>query len=221
MEKIIDKFKKKGRTIPFADRLPCKVLKAERGIVTPDIWKNCRHDAYPWYESSEMEGKYLIVTTDPLPEEYAALLDCIITESNFSPESYPTGKRIKELHSSEIFKKREPREWYRIPPNFSAKMSEAFKIALGISKPIEEMRGIWSAIHSNFMEGKISINEDGKVIPYTIADTNHTATCCIELFNIIGAEFKVKLVKTSLGAKTMNALESEKYYRVESMRGIK
>src|SRR3989338_8813571 len=114
-----------------------------------------------------------------------------------------------------------PEVWNEFPKETAEKLAQWFKNVVGVDEPLEEIFEVWSAVHSNFLEGRFSVKEGTNTIPYTIADTNHTSSCCIELFNIVGKEFKAKYVKPCLGAKIAKALEADIYYRVENLKGIK
>ncbi|MBI5375468.1 MAG: hypothetical protein HZA77_08540 [Candidatus Schekmanbacteria bacterium] len=212
----------KGINPLIAEKLPCEALKVDIGIVAPEVWgRNCQYDAAPWYNSSEFNGKFLIVSNSALSENFEKYLETTISSSDFQPQNYPGKNEIKKLALSAKFKSCEPHGWLGFPVETKERLAQAFKNNVGIPDTIEEIFESWDAIHANFMEGKIALTDEGKTIPYTIAETNRTGTCCVELFNIIGAEFREKLVKPCLGAKIMQALEADRYYKVESIKGTK
>ena len=207
VEKLKTQLDDEQKNYALAVKLPCEALKAETGIVAPEVWNlNCRHDAAPWYYASKLNGKYLVVSDNRLSSEYEALLEVIVKESDFTSESYPSKEEIKKLADSPKFKEQRPEGWLGFPEDAKTRLATAFKNNVGIDDSIDDIFKGWDAIHANFMEGKYTIEEEGKHIPYTIADTNHTGSCCVELFNIVGSEFKTKLVKPCLGAKIMKAL---------------
>ncbi|RMF92964.1 MAG: hypothetical protein D6734_11075 [Candidatus Schekmanbacteria bacterium] len=203
----------------LAVKLPCESLKAQIGIVSPEIWNlNCRYDAAPWYYASNYNGKYLVVSDERLPSKYEEMLEVIVNESDFSPDSYPSREEIETLAESSKYKSQVPEGWLAFPPESKSRLADAFKNSVGIDDSIDEIFRFWDAVHSNFIEGKFAVEKNGETIPYTITDTNHTSSCCVELFNIVGREFKVKYVKPCLGAKIMKALEADRYYEVKSVK---
>ena len=219
VEMLKNKLQDEKKNFSLAVKLPCEALKAETGIVAPEVWNlNCRHDAAPWYYASKLNGKYLVVSDNRLSSEYEKLLEVIVKESNFNSESYPQKEELKKLAESPKFKEQIPEGWLGFPDEAKSRLADAFKNNVGIDDSIDDIFKGWDAIHANFIEGKYTIEENGQLIPYTIADTNHTGSCCVELFNIVGSEFKTKLVKPCLGAKIMKALEADRYYRVESTK---
>ena len=82
--KPCNEFPQNGIAIPVADKLSCKALNVNIAMITPDIWKNYRRDASPWYESSQMAKKYCIALKDTLTEKYKHFLECVICENNFN-----------------------------------------------------------------------------------------------------------------------------------------
>ncbi|OGL39913.1 MAG: hypothetical protein A3C43_01475 [Candidatus Schekmanbacteria bacterium RIFCSPHIGHO2_02_FULL_38_11] len=222
LEALKSMFKKEGTEIYCAQRVPCELFRVEIGYSAPEVWKvTCKHDAAPWYNTSDKNGKFLVLSSKPLSPEFEKYLETTITKSDFQPQGYPSKEEIKALANSEIFNRKKPEGWVEFPKETAEKLAQGFKNVVGVDEPLEEIFEVWSAVHSNFLEGRFSVKEGTNTIPYTIADTNHTSSCCIELFNIVGKEFKAKYVKPCLGAKIAKALEADIYYRVENLKGIK
>ncbi len=221
LETLKSMLKKEGTDVYCAQRVPCELLRVEIGYSSPDVWKvTCKHDAAPWYEASDKKGKYLVLSSKPLPSEFKKYHETTIQKSDFQPQKYPSKEEIKSLANSEIFNRKKPEGWVEFPKETAEKLSQGLKNVVGVGESLEEIFEVWSAVHSNFLEGRFSVKEGGNTIPYTIADTNHTSSCCAELFNLVGKEFKIKYVKPCLGAKIAKALEADIYYRVESLKGI-
>jgi len=221
-EKLKEELKKDGTELYSAQRVPCELLKADIGYAAPEVWKvTCKYDAAPWYDASDKAGKFLVLSSKPLHANYEKYLETTIKGSDFQPPNYPAKEDIKSLANSETFKKRKPKGWVEFPKETAEKLAAGIKTITGVDEPLEQIFEVWSAVHDNFLEGRFAIKEGENTVPYTIADTNHTSSCCVELFNLAGEEFRVKLVKPCLGAKIIKALEADKYYRVESRKGTK
>ena len=221
-EKLKEILKNEGTELYCAQRVPCELLKVDIGYAAPEVWKvTCKHDAAPWYDASGKAGKFLVLSSKLLPQEYEKYHETTIQKSDFQPPNYPTKGEIKSLANSETFKRKKPKGWVEFPKETAEKLAQGFKTVVGVDEPLDQIFEVWSAVHANFLEGRFAIKEGKNTVPYTIADTNHTSSCCVELFNLAGEEFRVKFVKPCLGAKIAKALEADKYYRVESSKGIK
>ena len=72
------------------------------------------------------------------------------------------------------------------------------------------------ANHANFIEPVYYIQEDQRIIPYSIAPTKFVCSACLEFFNIIGASFDKKFVIPCPGAVIFAGLPVNKYVEVET-----
>jgi hypothetical protein len=50
--------------------------------------------------------------------------------------------------------------------------------------------------------------------PYSIADTVHISSCCVELFNLLDSNEETLLVRPCIGSVIVKVLEKDRYYRV-------
>ena len=73
-----------------------------------------------------------------------------------------------------------------------------------------------TANHGNFINPHFFIEDGGSVIPYSIDRSAHLCSSCVELFNILGVQFKKKLVAPCPGASLFARLEPDAYLLVES-----
>ena len=209
-----------GKEIQIADEvyIPCRVLRKsmEIGCVRPSAWEGFCKRRTSWYLNSEKAGKFLVVSNQPL--ELSGLGNPIlITESNFKPDRLPTSEEIVELIQSVSFQKRKPRIWDKIDPiekDFQKRWGERH----GINEPFdfEKTFMIHSANHSNFITPKFYVDVNGAKVPYSIADSAHVCSSCIEFFNILGEQWPVKYVVPCIGAVQFAHLPKDQYFEVLS-----
>jgi hypothetical protein len=50
--------------------------------------------------------------------------------------------------------------------------------------------------------------------PYSVADSTHIGTCCVELFNLLGTNEDALLVRPCIGSVIVKVLEKNRYYLV-------
>jgi hypothetical protein len=70
------------------------------------------------------------------------------------------------------------------------------------------------ANHANFIEPIYYLETDQGPAPYSIARTKFVCSACLELFNIIGADWKRKLVVPCPGAALFAGMATNRYYEV-------
>jgi hypothetical protein len=76
-----------------------------------------------------------------------------------------------------------------------------------------------SANHSNFLDPKFFIKLDGLIVPYSIADSLHVCSSCLEFFNVLGSEWLVKYVVPCIGAVLFGRLPIDRYFKVNVING--
>ena len=169
-----------------------------------------------WYLNSEKAGKFLVVSNQPL--ELSGLGNPIlITESNFKPDRLPTSEEIVELVQSVSFRKRKPRIWDKIEP-IEKDVQKRWVERHGINEPFDFDKTfmIHSANHSNFITPRFYIILNEAKVPYSISDSAHVCSSCIEFFNILGEQWPVKYAVPCIGAVQFAHLPQDHYFRVET-----
>ena len=197
----------------------CEVLREEIGYAEPAVWSViCRHDAAPWYNASKFAGKYLVVASFPL-EDFSEFLETTITPVSFDPPAMPDRAKQKELAEDPAYKSREPKDWGAFP----AEMGEA--IVQGLAKmhnaepeQFEDLLETWTAVHANFAVPLYRAGNDYADAPYSIADSAHISSCCVELFNLLDSPEKALLVRPCIGAVIVQPLERDTYYLVHIIK---
>ena len=75
---------------------------------------------------------------------------------------------------------------------------------------------IHSANHSNFITPEFYVDVNGAKVPYSISDSAHVCSSCIEFFNILGEQWPVKCVVPCIGAVQFARLPQDQYFEVLS-----
>jgi hypothetical protein len=208
--------KGKGVEMVRAERNPCEALRGEIGYAEPHTWDViCKHDAAPWYHASRYAGKTLVVSSSPLGQEFEPLLETTIELSPFKPGTFPSQEELRQLATDSAYLARQPEGWGAFPEE----MGEA--IVQGLSKMIgkpfgtfEKLLITWTAVHANFVNKRYRAGKALIDAPYSVSDTTHISSCCVELFNLLGSKENALLVRPCIGAVIVNALKKDQYYLV-------
>jgi hypothetical protein len=211
------------RKIELADeaRIPCRVLRpsAEIMFLAPPAWNGFCKRRTSWYRKSEMAEKLLIVSNSPLdsPDLENPI---IIKESNFKPDRFPSSDEISQLIQSREYQKRKPWEWDNPDPlekDFYQRWFERNRT----KEPFDFAKILLShsANHSNFIDPKFFENVDGEKAPYSISNSIHVCSSCLEFFNILGKQWPVKYVVPCIGAVQFAHLPIDQYFEVRIQRG--
>ena len=206
----------KGIEMVRAERNPCETLKIEVGYAEPHVWDViCKHDAAPWYRASEHAGENLVTSTSPLEQEYEQFLETTIELSPFKPENLLSEEELKQLATDGEYLSRQPEGWGKFPKE----MGEA--IVQGLSKmtgkpfgTFEKLLITWTAVHANFVNKRYRAGKELMDAPYSVSDTVHISSCCVEIFNLLGSKERALLVRPCIGAVIINALKKDQYYLV-------
>jgi hypothetical protein len=222
LERIGENLKHGEITMAEEAHIPCRALRSSLDIclVLPRAWQGFCRRRTSWYGSSQKAGRFLIVSNRPLPvsEDGRAIL---LRESNFKPDRLPTFEEVKEMAASRSFQKKKPSAWDKIDffeKDFYRKWFErlAGKDRLGF----EEALIYHSANHANFLDPKFFILLDAGKAPYSIADSLHACSSCLEFFNILGGEWPIKYVTACSGAVRYARLPRDQYFSVCDSIGI-
>jgi hypothetical protein len=209
------------RKIELADeaRIPCRVLRpsAEIMFLAPPAWNGFCKRRTSWYRKSEMAEKLLIVSNSPLdsPDLENPI---IIKESNFKPDRFPSSDEISQLIQSREYQKRKPWEWDKPDPlekDFYQRWFERNRIKEPFD--FEKILLSHSANHSNFLDPQFFENVNGEKAPYSISNSIHVCSSCLEFFNILGKQWPVKYVVPCIGAVQFAHLPMDQYFEVKTL----
>jgi hypothetical protein len=203
-------------------RIPCRVLRESMNIVfiAPPAWNGFCKRRTSWYRKSNMAGKFLIVSNSPLdvPDLESPI---IIAGSNFMPDRLPNPDEISQLVQSKEYQKRKPSEWDKPDPL----ENDFYQRWFGRQQrkepfDFEKILLSHSANHANFLDPKFFINLNGTMVPYSIADSIHVCSSCLEFFNILGSQWPVKYVVPCIGAVQFAHLSMDHYFEVKTLRAV-
>lgn len=198
-------------------RIPCRVLRPsmEIGYVASSAWDGFCKRRTSWYWKSEKAAQFLIVSSFflDLPDFKNSI---IITESDFKPNRFPTSEEICELIKSEEYQKSKPRAWDK-PDPFEKDFYQRWFERNDINEPFDFHKILMShsANHANFLDPQYFTTLNGAKVPYSIADSIHVCSSCLELFNILGEQWSLKYVVPCIGAVQFAHLPIDQYFEVK------
>jgi len=204
------------KTVAEEAHIPCRALRSslEIGLVLPSAWQGFCKRRTSWYASSEKSGRFLAVSNRPLT---ISGHDCsiLIRESDFKPDRLPSFEEVKEMAASRAFQEKKPSVWDKIDffeKDFYRRWSEQLggKDHLGF----EELLIYHSANHANFLDPIFCVPLESGKAPYSIADSLHACSSCLEFFNILGGEWPLKYVTACSGAVRYARLPRDQYFSV-------
>jgi hypothetical protein len=206
--------------LPDEARIPCRVLRASKEIafLAPPAWNGFCKRRTSWYRKSKMEGKFLIVSNSPLdgPDLEGSI---IIAGSKFMPDRLPNPGEISQLVRSKEYQKRKPSEWDKPDPlenDFYQRWFERQQRKEPFD--FDKILLSHSANHANFLDPKFFVKLNGTIVPYSIADSIHVCSSCLEFFNILGGQWPVKYVVPCIGAVQFAHLPMDQYFEVRTQR---
>lgn len=216
LKKVRENLGKKGIELVEEARIPCRVLRTsvEAGYVVPLTWEGFCKRRTSWYLGSEKAGKFLVVSNGPL--NHSGLGNPIlIMNSDFIPDRLPTSSEAAELAQSRSFQRAKPQSWDKPHPlekDFYQRWFERNRV----NEPFDFDKILLShsANHANFIDPKFFIDLNGRKVPYSIADSVHVCSSCLEFFNILGDQWPVKYVVPCIGAVQFAKLPIDHYFRV-------
>jgi hypothetical protein len=211
-----ENLEERGIELPDEARIPCRVLRASTDVVflAPPAWSGLCKRRTSWYRQSEMAGKFLVVSTSPL--NLPVLRNPItITESNFRPDLLPNSEEISQLIQSREYEKRKPSEWDKPDPlekEFYQRWFERSRMREPFD--LDKILRSHSANHANFIDPRFFVDGKETKAPYSIADSLHVCSSCLEFFNILGEQWTTKYVVPCIGAVQFARLRADQYFEV-------
>lgn len=214
-----------GHTLYETRKTVCLPLakKIRIGFVPPDIWQSyelCRRQL-SWYTVSRYAGMYLVVSDTRLgaPD---LVPTTVIRKSKFKPSRLPVmdnGER-QALIGRTSYQNAVPEQWGNLD-DMDPKLQEKWLKIMGVrDMSYEDLFISHCANHANFIEPVyFTKGTDDAPIPYSIGKTNQVCSACLEMYNIIGAQFRDKLVVPCPGAALFAGMGVNRYYAVQTVNG--
>lgn len=184
-------------------------------IVPPHVWNETCGRQGSWYRTSDKSGLYLIVSAFELEPPYAVFRAAVITDSNFAPPRLATPEEKDALLGDPSLRERMPEEW-RYVAETEKRIYLRWARRLGAN--VEDYDILYrshTANHANFIHPRFFVEENGLPIPYSIDRSAYLCSCCVELFQVLGADFDKKLVAPCPGATIYARLKPDRYLLVE------
>ncbi|MCP4579722.1 MAG: hypothetical protein GY846_25915 [Deltaproteobacteria bacterium] len=188
--------------------------KIDLGYVPPGAWEAydlCKRQL-SWYKTSPHFGQILVVSSRNLAP-WGLVEEVRISNSKFRCRTFPGPDEQLALLDRESYQAAKPKAWEKIDSDEKKRNGRWLKI-MGIHRlSYEELFVTHCANHANFIEPEYFL-EGEEPIPYSLGKTTHLCSACLELFNIIGSEWKKKLVAPCPGAVLFAGMTSNRYYEV-------
>jgi hypothetical protein len=221
LEKVRKSCKEEGIELKDEARIPCRVLRTswEVGYLTPPAWYGLCKRRTSWYWESEKAGKVLVVSNTSLdPLDVGNPI--VITESSFKPDRLPSPKEITRLIKSETYQQRKPSVWENIEP-VEKEFYQTWFERHRANEPFDfdNIFASHSANHSNFIDPKYFVTQNGLISPYSIAGSSYVCSSCLEFFNILGEQWPIKYVVPCIGAVLFAHLPMDQYFEVRDQKG--
>ena len=219
LKRVRENLEERKIELPDEARIPCRVLRPTTEVIflAPAAWNGFCKRKTSWFRKSEMAGKFLIVSRFPLdlPDLENPI---IIMESNFKPDRLPKSDEIFLLIRSKEYQTRKPAEWDK-PDPLEKDFYQRWFERNPINKPFDFDKILMShsANHADFIDPKFFINVNGAKAPYSIADSLHVCSSCLEFFNVLGEQWPVKYVVPCIGAVQFAHLPVDQYFRVNAV----
>ncbi len=218
LRKVKENIEQSGGELDDEIRIPCRVLRTSREIsyCAAPAWDGFCKRRTSWYEKSGKAGKFLVVSNTPF--EYLNIGNpIIITESDFIPPRLPSPDELPQLIKAQEFQNKKPSIWEKVDPLDK----QFYQTWFERHRPNElfdfdKIFAYHSANHANFLKPKFFVKLDGATVPYSIADSLHVCSSCLEFFNILGGQWKVKYVTPCIGAVMFARLPANRYFEVNT-----
>jgi len=206
----------KGIKLKFAKGVVCTPLDEINKIscVAPEVWDETCARQGSWYRASDKSGLFLVVSSfdvEELKDKKAGTL----RQVDFHPPKLATLEDKKALAEDPDFVQKVPFRW-RQATELEKRVFLRWAARLGSdTEDFDWLHLTHTANHANFVKPRLFIRENETVIPYSIDRSAHLCSCCAEIFQVLGAEYKKKLVVPCPGAVLFARLEPDKYLLVE------
>ena len=182
--------------------------------VAPEVWDETCARQGSWYRASEKDGLFLMISSFDV-EELKDKKAGTIRRVDFHPPKAATLEDKKALAGDPDFDRKVPARWRKIS---DVEKRIFLRWAARLGSETEDFDLLYvshTANHANFVNPRFFIREGETIIPYSIDRSAHLCSSCVELFQVLGAEHKKKLVAPCPGATIFARLEPDEYLLVE------
>ena len=181
--------------------------------VAPEVWGETCSRQGSWYRASDKNGLYLVISSFEL-KGYEGKKTATITKSDFVPPRHASPEEKEEMILDPAFADKMPAAWTHVD-NLEKRIYLRWARRLG--SDVADYDALYlthTANHANFIMPRFFIEKDSHIIPYSIDRSAHLCSCCVELFQIVGAAYPEKLVRPCPGACIFARLEPDQFLRV-------
>lgn len=206
----------RGTKIKSAKGVVCTPLDEinKVSLVAPEVWDETCARQGSWYRASDKNGLHLVISSFEI-EDIAQKKAATIRLCSFQPPRLADAETKREMTEDPRFLERVPDRWQNVS---ELEKRVYLRWANRLGSEVEEFDFLYltqTANHANFIEPRFYVVEDGEVIPYSIDRSAHLCSCCLELFQVIGGEYRKKLVAPCPGATIFARLKPDEYLLVE------
>jgi hypothetical protein len=181
--------------------------------VSPEVWNGTCKRQGSWYRKSGKNGQYLIISSFEV-DDLERYKEATITQSDFVLPRSVTLEEKREMVEDEKFRARVPKEWY-VVSDMEKRLWTRWARRLGSEEDWDSLFLTHTACHANFINPRFFIQSDGQEIPYSIDRSANLCSCCLELFQVVGSQWRKKLVAPCAGAVVFSRLPKDRYLLVE------
>jgi hypothetical protein len=145
----------------------------------------------------------------------------VIRRSSFRPDQFPSSEDLIQLIGSEAYQLKKPHTWDDVDSDEKDIYEAWFKHC----RPDEsfdfgKISVSHSANHANFLDPKFGIRRNGAIVPYSIGDSLHVCSSCLEFLNILGSHCSMKYVVPCMGGVLFAHLPMDQYFEVKTHETI-
>lgn len=188
-------------------------------VVDPSVWSESCARPGSWYRASDQNGSHLVVSSFEL-EEWRHRKAALLTITDFEPPALATPEEKEEMVRDPGFQRLVPSEWGSVT-ELERKLYLRWAARLGSGvKEYAYLQLTHSANHANFLKPRFTVRIGEDEVPYSIDQSAHVCSCCLELFQILGREHARKLVTPCPGAVVFARLQPDRYLLVEKPTSI-
>jgi len=216
-EQLHGDLKEQGLRVSTAKGIVCTPLDEMNriSIVPPGVWNETCARPGSWYRKSDRNGLYLVVSSFDI-ESIRSRKAAVITSSDFVPPRRATVQEKEEMIRDPGFESLIPPEWNSVSPT---EQRIYLRWAARLGSDVKEYSVLFlshTANHANFLKPRFFVEQNGARVPYSIDASAHVCSCCLELFQVLGSEHRLKLVRPCPGAVIFARLKPDGYLLVET-----
>lgn len=217
-KRISADLKRRGKDLFTVPKAVCIPLSPgiEAGLIPPRAWREyefCRRQ-FSWYDRSPFAGKTLIICDEDLGDLGLHAETIIRPRPDFQPSLFPAKEDLASLIQSPVYGTARPDRWEDISSESPEKQERWLKVMGMEGASFREIFDWHRANHANFLDPQYYTEENGLLVPYSIAPSRKVCSACLEFYNIVGREHAKKLVTPCPGAVLFGKLRRDVYYEV-------